>query len=79
MLPEIKKLSFEEAMQELEGIVKRLEDGRGNLEEAIDMYERGIGLKLHCEKRLREAQMRIEKIMLVEDATPNVEAFERVQ
>ena len=78
MLPEIKKLSFEEAMKELEEIVKRLEDGRGNLEEAIDMYERGIGLKQHCEKRLREAQMRIEKIMLTEDATPTIEAFERV-
>lgn len=78
MLPEIKKLSFEEAMKELEEIVKRLEEGRGNLEEAIDMYERGIGLKQHCEKRLREAQMRIEKIMLTEDATPTIEAFERV-
>lgn len=78
MLPEIKKLSFEEAMRELEEIVKRLEDGRGNLEEAIDMYERGIGLKQHCEKRLREAQTRIEKIMLTDDATPTIEAFERV-
>lgn len=73
---EIKKMSFEEAIHELEDIVKRLEDGKGNLDEAIDMYERGIGLKQHCEKRLKEAQMRIEKIMLAEDGTQTTEAYQ---
>lgn len=76
MTSEIKKMSFEEAIKELEDIVKRLEDGKGNLDEAIDMYERGIGLKQHCEKRLKEAQMRIEKIMLAEDGTQRTEAFQ---
>jgi exodeoxyribonuclease VII small subunit len=61
--PDIAAMSFEDALAELEQIVKRLEEGRGKLDEAISSYERGAQLKHHCEKKLREAQERVEKIV----------------
>ena len=61
---DIEAMTFEEAMDELESIVRALEDGHGKLDEAIASYERGAALKRHCETRLKEAQMRVEKIML---------------
>jgi len=64
--PDIAKMSFEEALAELESLVKRLEDGRAKLEDAIGFYERGAMLKRACEAKLREAQARIEQISLSE-------------
>jgi exodeoxyribonuclease VII small subunit len=61
--PDIAAMSFEDALAELEQIVKRLEEGRGKLDEAISSYERGAQLKHHCERKLREAQERVEKIV----------------
>lgn len=66
---DIAGLSFEEALAELEAIVQRLEAGEGKLDEAIDAYERGAALKRHCEAKLREAQARIEKIVVAEDGS----------
>ena len=66
-LREISEMSFEEALEELEAIVRALEDGKGKLEEAISAYERGAQLKVHCEKKLKEAQSKVEKISLDED------------
>ena len=65
--PEIANLSFEEAMVELEKLVRTLEDGKAKLEDAIISYERGAFLKRHCEAKLRDAQSRIEQITLGED------------
>ncbi len=62
--PDIAKLSFEEAMAELDRIVRQIEEGRGELDQAITAYERGVALKRHCESKLREAEARIEKITL---------------
>lgn len=59
---DIAKMSFEDALQELESIVRNLESGKGNLDTAIDSYERGAGLKKHCEAKLREAKEKIDKI-----------------
>ena len=56
-------LSFEQAFTELESIVRQLEDGRGKLDEAIGAYERGVALKLHCETKLKAAQMKVEKVV----------------
>jgi exodeoxyribonuclease VII small subunit len=67
--PEIAALSFEEALAELEQIVRRLESGGAKLDEAIGAYERGALLKRHCESKLREAQSRVEKIVLNADGT----------
>lgn len=61
---EIARMSFEEALAELETIVRRLEDGAGELDAAIAAYERGALLKAHCEAKLKEARARVEKIVL---------------
>lgn len=62
-------MSFEEALTELETIVRSLETGKAPLEESITSYERGIELKKHCEKKLRDAQAKIEKIIVHEDGS----------
>ena len=64
---EISSMSFEVAMAELEGIVNRLEKGEVTLEESIQLYERGETLKARCEALLKDAEMRIEKIMVGAD------------
>lgn len=58
----IKKMKFEDALAELEKIVRELEEGKVELDGAIEKYERGAALKRHCEAKLAEAQARIEKI-----------------
>lgn len=65
----VEALSFEEALGELETIVRRLETGESPLEDSIDAYERGTKLKQHCEKKLRDAQAKIEKISVSENGT----------
>ena len=67
--PDIMALTFEEAMGELEKLVRTLEDGRAKLDEAIGAYERGALLRRHCEAKLREAEARIEKIAVAEDGS----------
>jgi exodeoxyribonuclease VII small subunit len=57
-------MSFEEALAELEKIVQRLESGSAPLEESISIYERGAALKGHCEARLEQARLRVEKVVL---------------
>jgi exodeoxyribonuclease VII small subunit len=71
--PDIAAMSFEDALQELEQIVKRLESGSGKLSEAITAYERGALLKRHCEAKLREAQARVDKIVIGADGSPTTE------
>ncbi len=61
---DIAALSFEEALRELERIVADLESGQAELERSIDLYERGSRLKSHCEARLRQAQLRVERIVV---------------
>jgi exodeoxyribonuclease VII small subunit len=70
---DIRTMSFEDALQELESIVRNLESGSGKLDAAIDAYERGAALKKHCEAKLREAQARIEKISIAADGTVSAE------
>jgi exodeoxyribonuclease VII small subunit len=62
--PDIKELSFERALKELEQIVGRLERGDVELEESITIWERGEALKEHCDRLLKQAESRIEKITL---------------
>ncbi len=66
---EIKDMSFEEALVELETIVEKLEGGSVPLEQSIAIYERGEQLKNRCETLLRAAEERIEKITLKPDGT----------
>jgi exodeoxyribonuclease VII small subunit len=60
----VETLSFELALKELEEIVARLEQGEVDLEDSIALYERGQSLKAHCEKKLKAAEGRLEKIVL---------------
>ena len=59
---ELDKLTFEEAMQELEKLVDSLDKGDVSLDEAIAAYDRGSQLKDHCQKKLNEAKMKVESI-----------------
>ncbi|MEM0930505.1 MAG: exodeoxyribonuclease VII small subunit [Pseudomonadota bacterium] len=61
---DIAKLSFEDALKELEAIIGKLESGDVALEESITLYERGAALKAHCETTLAGAKERIEKIVI---------------
>ncbi len=75
-MSDIKTLSFEDALSELEAIVVRLERGDAPLEESIDVYERGAKLKKHCEGKLKSAQLKVDKIVLGSDGSVNAEPFD---
>jgi len=62
--PDIAAMNFEDALAELEQIVRRLEGGQVKLDEAIMSYERGAQLKRHCERKLNEAQQRVDRIVI---------------
>jgi len=60
-------MSFEQALSELEQIVQDLERGQLDLDAAIKAYERGTLLKAHCDGKLKEAQLRVDKITVGQD------------
>ncbi len=65
--------NFEQALAELESIVKKLEAAQENLETSIALYERGVMLKKFCEDKLKEATLKIEKISLGADQSVKTE------
>lgn len=67
---DVKAMSFEQALDELEKIVGKLESGQAPLQESIVIYERGEALKAHCEAQLKTAEARIEKITLSREGDP---------
>ena len=67
---DIKAMSFEAALKELETIVDRLEKGDVELEASILIYERGEALRAHCDGLLRQAEARVEKISLSQNGEP---------
>ena len=67
---DIKTMSFELALKELETIVDRLEKGDVELEASIVIYERGEALRAHCDGLLRQAEARVEKISLNQNGEP---------
>jgi exodeoxyribonuclease VII small subunit len=71
--PDIAAMSFEDALAELEQIVRRLEGGQVKLDEAIISYERGAQLKRHCERKLNEAQQRVDRIVVGPEGAVGVE------
>ena len=75
--PDIEKLSFENAMKELEVIVSDLENGSIELEESIEKYQRGIQLKKHCDQKLKEANMKIDQIEIDKDGNVTEKPFSR--
>ena len=73
----ISKMSFEEALKELEEIVRGIESGDTDLDAAIQAYERGAALKQHCDKKLREAEEKVSKIKLGADGTLTEEVIRK--
>ena len=65
--PDVSKMSFEDALAELEQIVRGLEGGQQKLEDAIGAYERGAALRKHCEAKLSEAEARVAAIVRTAD------------
>lgn len=65
---DIASMTFEDALAELEKIVRQIEDGRSKLDDAISAYERGVALKRHCDGKLKEAQAKIELITVGDGA-----------
>ena len=70
MAEDLTALSFEDALKRLETIVQRLESGDASLDESITLYTEGDALRGQCERRLKDAQARIEKISLGSDGAP---------
>ncbi len=71
----IKDLSFEDSLNDLEAIVRKLESGNGSLEDSIKDYETGSNLLKHCQKRLDEAKLKVEKIVKDKNGEAKTEAF----
>jgi exodeoxyribonuclease VII small subunit len=67
---DIKEMSFERALKELESIVSRLERGDVELEESISIYERGEALRDHCDRLLKQAEAKVEKLTFSSDGEP---------
>jgi exodeoxyribonuclease VII small subunit len=72
----VDELTFEAALRELETIVSRLEQGEVDLEDSIALYERGVALKAHCEKKLKGAEARLDKIILGPEGPKGTEPAE---
>jgi exodeoxyribonuclease VII small subunit len=64
---DINIMTFEDALKSLEEIVSKLDSGEIDLDKAVEAYEMGTRLKEHCENKLKEAQLRIEKIEVDKD------------
>ncbi|MDD3030263.1 MAG: exodeoxyribonuclease VII small subunit [Alphaproteobacteria bacterium] len=73
---DIAALSFEDALAELEALVKKLDDGKAKLDDAIKAYERGALLKRHCAAKLREAQAKIDLITVGDDGSISTKPFQ---
>jgi exodeoxyribonuclease VII small subunit len=72
----VETMSFEEALAELEAIVQKLERGQLDLEASIAAYERGTLLRRHCEEKLRQARLRVEKLTFDAAGEAKLEPFE---
>ncbi len=72
---DIAKLSFEDALKELEALKVKMESGNIPLDDALTLFERGNALKAHCERILANAKMKVEKIIDNKDGSIDVVAF----
>lgn len=76
MTKAIDEMTFEEALKELETTVKKIDNGQETLESAIGAFERGTKLKVHCEQKLKEAKLKIERIAQKSDGSLIAEEVE---
>ena len=70
---DIANMNFEDALAELDKIVRTLEGGTAKLDDSITAYERGALLRRHCEIKLKEAQTRVDKIVLGADGSVSLD------
>lgn len=70
------ELSFEQALKELEAIVRKLESGSGDLEASINDYVRGTELKSFCQKKLADAKLKVETILKQQDGSLSLQPFD---
>jgi exodeoxyribonuclease VII small subunit len=71
---DIEKMTFEQAIQQLKGIVDRIEQGEIPLQDSLEQYEKGMALIKHCRDILQKAEKRIERISKEEPPEPQKEA-----
>jgi exodeoxyribonuclease VII small subunit len=72
----LENVSFEQALKELETIVRKLESGNGDLESSINEYVRGTELKAYCEAKLKDAKLKVEKILKTQDGNLSLKPFD---
>ena len=72
----IENMTFEEALSELTNLVRKLDSDQENLSDAIASFERGIELKIYCEKQLKEAELRVQKIVSSANGEISTETIE---
>ena len=75
----IKDLSFEEALMQLENLVRELESGRIKLDNAVAAYERAVNLKKLCEAKLKAAQLKIEKIEISPEGEMKLSELDKIE
>lgn len=75
----LEKLSFEDALIQLENIVRELEAGKIKLDNAVEAYEKATALKKFCEEKLKAAQLKIEKINVEPNGNVTVSDFDKVE
>ena len=75
----LNKLTFEDALAQLENIVRELEAGKIKLDDAVEAYEKATALKKFCEDKLKSAQLKIEKINVAPDGSVTTQQFDRVE
>lgn len=78
-MSDTKDLSFEEALLQLENIVRELETGRTKLDDAVSAYTKAVKLKNFCEQKLKDAQLKIEKIEIKADNTLSVTPLDKIE
>ena len=76
---DLSKLSFEEALVQLESIVRELEGGKIKLDDAVEAYEKATALKKFCEEKLKAAQLKIEKINVSPEGVVSTEPSDKVE
>ena len=76
---DLSKLSFEDALSQLENIVRELESGKIKLDDAMEIYEKATTLKKFCEDKLRAAQLKVEKINIAADGVVTTEPLDKIE
>ncbi len=76
---DLSKLSFEDALVQLENIVRELEGGKIKLDDAVEAYEKATALKKFCEEKLKAAQLKIEKINISPDGAISTEPLDKTE